>query len=143
MDINILDYLTFRNVILAIFCLPLATMLLTIPFLGVIPKGVKNFINNFGYVSAFITIVIVIELIYRTIGSIIDFKYQEPKMIFDFDKGITNRYEPFDSGPLIYLIVFLIIAAASWVISDIYATKMKYGDSGKPYSEKNPLNLSE
>lgn len=143
MDINISDYLTFRNIILSIFCLPLVTMLVTMSFLRLIPKGVKNFINNFGYVSAFVTTVIVIELIYRTIGSIIDFKYQEPKMIFDFDKGITNRYEPFDSGPLIYLIVFLIIAAVSWVISDIYATKMKYGDSGKPYSEKNPLNLSE
>lgn len=132
MDINFTDYLTFRNVILAIFCLPLAAMLVTISFLGLIPKGVKNFINNFGYVSAFVATVIVIELIYRTIGSIIDFKYQKPKMIFG--KEITNRYEPFDSDPLIYLIVFLIISASSWIISDIYATKMKYGDSGKPYS---------
>ena len=142
MDINITDYLTFRNVILAIFCLPLAAMLITMSFLRLIPKGIKNFINGFGYFSAIITSVIAIELIYRTIDSIINFKYQEPKMIFDFDKGITNRYEPFDSDPLIYLIVFLIIAAASWVISDIYATKMKFGHSGKPYSEKNPLNLN-
>lgn len=140
MDINITDYLTFRNVILAIFCLPLTTMLITMSFLSIIPKGIKNFINGFGYFGAIVSSVIVIELVYRTIGSIIDFKYQKPKIIFD--KGITNRYESFDSDPLIYLIVFLIIAAASWVISDIYAAKMKYGHSGKPYSGKNPLNLN-
>lgn len=141
MDINIWDYLTFRNVILAVFCLPLATMLTTIPFLGVISKGVKSSINGFGYFGAIASSVIVIELVYRTIGSIIDFKYQKPKIVFD--KGVTNRYESFDSDPPIYLIVFLIIAAASWVMSDIYGTKIKFGSAGKPYSGKNPLNLNE
>lgn len=141
MDINIWDYLTFRNVILVIFCLPLVPMLMTMPFLSLIPKGIKIFINAFGYLGAVASSVVVIELVYRTIGSIIDFKYQKPKIIFD--KGITNRYEPFDTAPLIYLIVFLIIAAASWAAADIYAAKMKYGYSGKPYSGKNPLSLNE
>ena len=140
MEINIWDYLTFRKIILAVFCLPLVTMLLTMPFLGLIPKGVKTGINFFGYFGGVAGSVVAVELVYRTIGSIIDYKYQKPQIVFD--KTIKQRYEPFDSEPLIYLIVFIVLAAASYVVADIYSNKIKYGRIKKPYSEKNPLDLN-
>ncbi len=144
MDINITDYLTFRNIILAIFCLPLVTMLITMPFLPLLSKSAKEWFNLLGFFGAVANSVIVVELGYRTIASVIEFIFQKPQMRFDHKiNRMINYYESFDSFSLKYLIVFLIMSAATWIVADIYSSKRKFWRAGKPYSEKNPLNLNE
>lgn len=143
MDIQFTDYLTFRNIILAIFCLPLVTMLVTLPFLSVLSKSTKEWFELLGFFGAIANAVIVIELGFRTIASVIDFIFQKPQMRFDHKLNtMINYYEPFDSFALKYFFVFLIIAVATWIVADIYSTKRKFGRAGKKYSEKNPLNLN-
>ncbi len=145
MDINITDYLTFRNIILAIFCLPLVTMLVTLPFLSLLSKNAKEWFELFGFFGAIANAVIVIELGFRTIAEVITYSTQKPKYFSEVTNGrfeMVKRLEPFDSFPLKYFVVFLIIAIATWLMTDIYSTKRKFGRAGKKYSEKNPLNLN-
>lgn len=146
MDINIWDYFTFRNVILAIFCLPLVTMLVTIPFLSLLSKSTKEWFELLGFFGAIASAVIVIELGLRTIATVIVYFTQKPKYFSEIMNGridMVKRYEPFESFYVTYFIVFLIISIATWILTDIYSTKRKFGKAGKSYSEKNPLNLSE
>lgn len=143
MDINIGDYVTFRNVVLVIFCLPLVTMLVSSPFIWAISKGIREAINMVGYLGAVANAVVSVELAFRTIAAILEYKYQKPQIVFDIKSGMTSRYEPFDSAPIIYLIVFLVITIATFVVADIYSLKMKCGPLAKPNSEQNPLNLFE
>lgn len=143
MDIQFTDYLTFRNIILAIFCLPLVAMLVTIPFISLLSKSAKEWFELLGFFGAIANSVVVIELGFRTIASVLDLIYQKPKMRFDNKLNtMINYYEPFDSFALKYLVVFLIISVATWIVADIYSTKRKFGRAGKKYSEKNPLNLN-
>jgi hypothetical protein len=149
MDVNILiisEYLTFRNVILVIFCLPLVTMLVTLPFLSLLSKSTKEWLELLGFFGAIANSVIVIELGFRTIAEVIYYSTQKPQYFSEITNErmyMVKRYEPFDAFALKYLVVFLIITISTWVMMDIYSTKKKFGRAGKPYSEKNPLNLSE
>lgn len=146
MDINIWDYFTFRNVILAIFCLPLLTMLVTMPFLSLLSKNTKEWFELLGFFGAIANSVVVIELTFRTIAEVIAYSTQKPQYFSEITNErmeMLKRYEPFDSFALKYLVVFLIISVATWIVADIYSTKRKFGQVVKKYSEKNPLNLSE
>lgn len=146
MDIQFTDYLTFRNIILAIFCLPLVTMLVTLPFLSILSKNTKEWLELLGFFGAIASAVIVIELGLRTIATVIVYFTQKPKYFSEITNGridMVKRYEPFESFYVTYFIVFLIISVATWIVTDIYSTKSKFGRAGKKYSEKNPLNLSE
>ena len=140
------SFLTFRKVVLAIFCLPLIIMLITMPFLSSLSKSTKEWFELLGFFGAIGNCVVVIELGFRTIAEVIAYSTQKPQYfseIINERMHMVKRYEPFDAFALKYLIVFLIISIATWVVADIYSTKRKFGRAGKPYSEKNPLNLSE
>lgn len=141
MDVNIGDYLTFRNIVLVVFSLPLLIMIASYPFVGLISKGIKQLIEAVGYLGAIVSAVVSIELIYWTIASIIDHKYQKPQLVFDSKLKPTTNYEPFDSTPLLYLIVFLALSISTWVVASLYSTRVKFGGSGKSYSNQNPLDL--
>lgn len=145
MDINIWDYFTFRNMILAIFCLPLLMMLVTLPFLSLLSKSAKEWFELLGFFGAIANVVVVIELGFRTIAEVIYYSTQKPQYFSDVTNGrfeMVKRYDSFDSFSLKYFIVFLIISVATWIVTDIYSTKRKFGRVGRKYSEKNPLNLN-
>jgi hypothetical protein len=146
MDIQFTEHLTFRNVILAIFCLPFLTMLVKLPFLSLLSKSTKEWFELLRFFGAIGNAVVVIELAYWTITEVIYYATQKPQYFSDVTNGrfeMVKRYEPFDSFSLKYFIVFLIISVATWIVADIYSTKRKFGRAGKKYSEKNPLNLND
>ena len=146
MEINIWQYLTFWNVLLVILALPLVTMLMTLPFLSLLSKNAKEWFELLGFFGAVASAVIVIELGLRTIASVIAYSVQKPQYFSEITNGtfrMVKRYEPFESFYVTYFIVFLIISVATWIVTDIYSTKKKFGRAGKKYSEKNPLNLND
>jgi hypothetical protein len=147
MDISdIFNYLTFRNIILAIFCLPLAAMLITMPFLSLLSKSAKEWLEILGFFGAIGNCVVVIELAFRTIAEIIYYSTQKPQYFSDTENGnftLVKHYDHFDTFPVKYFFVFLLITVSTWIVMDINSTKKKFGRAGKKYSGKNPLNLSE
>lgn len=139
MDVNIWQYLTFWNVILVIFCLPLVTMLITMPFVSLLSKNIKEWLNLFGILGFVANCIVVVRLAFWTFGTFIAYYKQKPQIVFDSKLSrFTNYHEPFDSSLLIYVVMFLILTIATGVM----VAKKKNGRLGKSYSEKNPLNLN-
>jgi SNF family Na+-dependent transporter len=122
----------------------LAAMLITMPFLSLLSKSAKEWLEILGFFGAIGNCVVVIELAYRIIAEIIYYSTQKPQMYFDHKRNtMAQRYELFDTFPVKYFFVFLLITVSTWIVMDIYSTKKKFGRAGKKYSGKNPLNLNE
>jgi hypothetical protein len=135
---------TFRNVALGVCCLPLLTMLITLPFFRYFSKSARSWISVVGYLGGAAVGVLAVEAAYRTIASILGYLTQKPQMVFDSKiHAMVQRFEPFDIGPLIYLIVLAGISCLTFVLADVCSTITKSGHWGKKYSEQNPLNLDE
>ncbi len=145
MDINIWQYLTFWNVLLVILALPLVTMLITMPFLGLISKGINEWLNILGIFGFIANCIVIVRLTVWTLASVIAYYKQKPQLFSEITNGqfrMVKHYEPFDSSLIVYLTAFVVIAITTWVVLDVYSTRKKLGRLGKKYSEENPLNLN-
>ncbi len=112
MDIQFTNYLTFRNIVLVIFCLPLITIL----FLSLLSKNTKEWLELLGFFGFIASAVIVVELGLRTIASVIVYVTQKSKYFSEITNEnvrLVKRYEPFESFYITYFIVFLIISVAT------------------------------
>jgi hypothetical protein len=137
-------FVTFRNVALAVCCLPLLTMLINLPFFRYLSKNARDWISRIGYLGGAAVGVLAVEAAYRTIASILGYLTQKPQMVFDSKvPGMVQRFEPFDTNPLIYLIVLAGLSALTFVLADVCSTITKSGHWGKRYSRTSPLNLKE
>ena len=115
MDINIWDFLTFRNVLAAILLLPLLTMLGFVPFYHALSKNAREWVALFGFLGFFANIVLGIECCYQIINSAIYYAIEKPKLVFDTKSSQMVYYqEPYNYKYIVFAIIFFVISFLTW-----------------------------
>jgi cell division protein FtsW (lipid II flippase) len=117
--ISIWDFLTLRNVILAILVLPLLTMLIFVPFLYSISKNAREWLTVFGFFGFVANIVLAVECCYRILNSILYYAMQKPTLVFDRKlERMVYYQEPYDFTYVVYAVIFLSISFLTWQLID-------------------------
>ncbi|HEY0050667.1 MAG TPA: hypothetical protein VGB68_15345 [Pyrinomonadaceae bacterium] len=115
MDINISDFLTPRNVMLAILVLPFLTMLVFVPFLYTISRNAREWLTIFGFLGFIANIVLAVECCYRILNSILAYATQKPTLVFDQKSSrMVYQQEPYDFRYIGYALIFFGISFLTW-----------------------------
>ncbi len=112
------SFVTFWNAFLAIAFLPLATMLILLPFHHYFSKNARKQIGYFGILG---TIAILLLGGYwgeRTLDAIVFYLKQKRQMSSAPKSGMN--LEPFDFTPLFYFILLIIILLVSGDLAERY-----------------------
>jgi hypothetical protein len=127
MDINIWDFLTLRNVILAILVFPLLTLLIFLPFSHALSKNTREWLVIFGLLGFIANGVLTVECCYRILSSVLTYMTQKPSLVFDSKLNtMVYRQEPFDFTYIIQAVIFSSITFLTWQLVDkIYPWKQK------------------
>lgn len=117
MDINIWDFLTFRQIIWAILVLPLLTMLVFVPFLSALSKNAREWLTLFGFLGFIANIVLAVECCYQIINSLIAYATRKPELVFDTKLSIMVYHEePYDFKYVVYAVIFFSVSFLTWQI---------------------------
>jgi hypothetical protein len=141
MDINVWDFLTFRNVLAAILLLPLLTMLACAPFHYALSKNAREWLTLFGFLGFVANIVLAIECCYRIINSVIAYAVEKPKLVFDHKLNTLVYYqEPYSYKYIVFAVIFFGVSFLTWqLVNKVSPWELK----GKKNSEVTSLDLNK
>jgi hypothetical protein len=141
MDINIWEFLTLRNVIMAILVLPLLSLLALAPFLYSLSKNAREWLTLFGFAGFIANIVLAVECCYRILNSLVAYAIQKPTLVFDRKlERMVYYQEPYDFRYIIYAVIFFSISFLTWQLVDKFSP---WEFKGKKNSEVTTLDLNK
>lgn len=141
MDINVWDFLTFRNVLAAILLSPLLTMLAFAPFYHALSKNAREWLTLFGFAGFVANIVLAIECCYQIINSVIAYAVEKPKLVFDTNSNSLVYYqEPCNYKYIVFAVIFFVISFLTWqLVNKFYPWERE----SKKNSEFTSLDLNK